>query len=137
MSIRDFMAEAATQPGQHIAAQNIYRAGIPIVRGISEGWDTRFAAGVAADNYVGDILGSLGGTPTPDFGSPATRLDAQPRVRTVVPPPTRVDTGSDGVDRRQDSASETKPSPTPRQDRPRRQTWQQRRTVATEASTRL
>ncbi|ATY58343.1 Purine nucleoside permease [Cordyceps militaris] len=71
MPVGNFMA----QPGQAIAAQNVYRAGIRVVQGIVRGWDATFARGVAADNYIGDIFGSLGGEP--DFGTPATRLDAQ------------------------------------------------------------
>lgn len=74
MPIRDFLAQAATQPGQGIAARNIYHAGIEVVRGIVGDWAT-FAHGVEADNYVGDIFGSLGAEP--DFGTPATRLEAQ------------------------------------------------------------
>ncbi len=73
--IRDFLADAAAQPGQAIAARNMYRAGIEVVRGLVGGWDRTFAQGVPADNYVGDILGSLGGEP--DFGTPGTRLEAQ------------------------------------------------------------
>ncbi|EJP70917.1 purine nucleoside permease [Beauveria bassiana ARSEF 2860] len=79
--IRDFMAEAAAQPGQAIAAQNMYSAGVQVVRGIVRGWDETFARGLAPDNYVGDMLGSLGGEP--DFGTPGVRLDAQRRLVTA------------------------------------------------------
>ncbi|GAB7358635.1 hypothetical protein MBLNU230_g3865t1 [Neophaeotheca triangularis] len=48
------------------AVENIYRAGIPIIEGIMQGWNTTFAQGVNATNYVGDVLGSLGGEP--NFG---------------------------------------------------------------------
>lgn len=48
------------------AVQNIYLAGVKVVEGILDGWDTTFAKGVNATNYVGDILGTIGGTP--DFG---------------------------------------------------------------------
>jgi purine nucleoside permease len=48
------------------AVQNIYLAGVKIVEGIVDGWNTTFAGGVNATNYVGNILGSIGGTP--DFG---------------------------------------------------------------------
>jgi len=48
------------------AIQNIYLAGIEVVEGILNGWNTTFAAGVNATNYIGDIFGTLGGTP--DFG---------------------------------------------------------------------
>ncbi|KAL4913684.1 purine nucleoside permease [Aspergillus aurantiobrunneus] len=48
------------------AVENLYRAGIKVVQGILGGWEERFGPGVRAGNYVGDVLGSLGGTP--DFG---------------------------------------------------------------------
>jgi hypothetical protein len=33
---------------------------------VFENWDTIYEAGIVPNNYVGDIFGSLGGTP--DFG---------------------------------------------------------------------
>ncbi|KAJ5445801.1 Purine nucleoside permease [Penicillium cf. griseofulvum] len=48
------------------AIKNLYVAGIKVVEGILDGWDETFAAGVKANNYIGDIFGSLGGVP--DFG---------------------------------------------------------------------
>lgn len=45
---------------------NIYLTGIKIIEGILGKWETVFEAGVNATNYVGDIFGTLGGTP--DFG---------------------------------------------------------------------
>lgn len=54
------------QGGFEPALQNIYLAGVKIVTGILDGWDETFANGVKPKNYVGDILGTLGGTP--DFG---------------------------------------------------------------------
>jgi purine nucleoside permease len=48
------------------AIANLYLAGIKVVEGILDGWDDTFADGVTASNYVGDIFGTLGGTP--DFG---------------------------------------------------------------------
>lgn len=48
------------------AIQNIYLAGREVVQGILDGWNSTFAKGVNASNYVGDIFGTLGGTP--DFG---------------------------------------------------------------------
>ncbi|KAF2669932.1 purine nucleoside permease [Microthyrium microscopicum] len=45
---------------------NLYLAGVKIVEGILDGWDTTFKAGVKPSNYIGDIFGSLGGTP--DYG---------------------------------------------------------------------
>ena len=48
------------------AVMNLYLAGIKVVDGILAGWDDTFAEGVKANNYVGDIFGTLGGKP--DFG---------------------------------------------------------------------
>ena len=70
---RPYPGEAATtnlfwanQGAFEPAVMNIYLAGIKVVTGILDGWDSTFAAGVNATNYIGDIFGSLGGTP--DFG---------------------------------------------------------------------
>ncbi|KAI9152017.1 Purine nucleoside permease [Paramyrothecium foliicola] len=54
------------QNGFSIAIENLFHAGIAVVGGILKGWDCRFKAGVAPNNYIGDIFGSLGGQP--DFG---------------------------------------------------------------------
>ena len=123
MPIRDFMAEGAgTQPGQAIAAQNMYSAGIEVVRGIARGWDQTFARGVAADNYVGDILGSLGGG-EPDFGTPSTRLEAQ-----------RHTPGSQRQKKRRMQIARTRVPRTavaaPRQEWQKRRAWQERRAAA-------
>ena len=56
----------ANQGGFEPAIQNIYLAGIKVVEGILTEWDSTFKTGVKATNYIGDIFGSLGGTP--DFG---------------------------------------------------------------------
>lgn len=48
------------------AVRNIYLAGVKVVEGIVGEWDETFGKGVVASNYVGNILGSIGGTP--DFG---------------------------------------------------------------------
>lgn len=37
-----------------------------MVEGILNGWESIFAKGIPATNYIGDIFGSLGGMP--DFG---------------------------------------------------------------------
>ena len=58
-----------TQQGFEPSLQNIYLAGREVVGGILSGWDSTFSSGVPADNYIGDIFGTLGGTP--DFGNPA------------------------------------------------------------------
>ncbi|KAM0667701.1 hypothetical protein ACQRIU_003566 [Beauveria bassiana] len=114
--IRDFMAEAAAQPGQAIAAQNMYSAGVQVARGIVRGWDGTFARGLAPDNHVGDIFGSLGGEP--DFGTPGVRLDAQRRLVTA---------GSKRQARRRVRMQSQEHVEARREERQRRQTWQERR----------
>ncbi|KAI8657278.1 hypothetical protein NCS57_01105800 [Fusarium keratoplasticum] len=57
------------QNGFSIAIDNIYNVGVKIVEGIVENWDCKFKGGVKAENYVGDIFGSLGGEPDFGFGS--------------------------------------------------------------------
>lgn len=56
----------ADQGGFEPAIHNIYNAGIKVVQGILDGWDEVFVHGIKPSNYVGDIFGTLGGTP--DFG---------------------------------------------------------------------
>ncbi|TVY28257.1 Purine nucleoside permease [Lachnellula hyalina] len=45
---------------------NLFLAGSQVVDGIMKGWGCTFENGVKAENYIGDIFGTLGGTP--DFG---------------------------------------------------------------------
>ncbi len=45
---------------------NIYIAGIKVITDIVDNWDSVYAGGIKPTNYVGDIFGTLGGTP--DFG---------------------------------------------------------------------
>ncbi|KAH6978966.1 purine nucleoside permease-domain-containing protein [Fusarium venenatum] len=59
----------AQQNGFGIAIANIFNAGIEIVKGIVHDWDETFKDGITAENYVGDIFGSLGGEPDFGFGS--------------------------------------------------------------------
>ncbi|KAI1851396.1 hypothetical protein JX266_003471 [Neoarthrinium moseri] len=59
----------ASQGGFTPAVENIYNAGIEIVRGILTSWNATFAAGVKPTNYIGDIFGSLGGEPNFGLGS--------------------------------------------------------------------
>lgn len=54
------------QGGFEPAIQNIYLAGTPVVKGILSNWESKFEKGVTPSNYIGDIFGTLGGTP--DFG---------------------------------------------------------------------
>ena len=56
----------ANQGSFEPAIENIYLAGTPVVKGILEGWEKTFKKGIKASNYIGDIFGTLGGTP--DFG---------------------------------------------------------------------
>jgi purine nucleoside permease len=48
------------------AIENIYLAATPVVKGILDGWESKFKKGIKPSNYIGDIFGTLGGTP--DFG---------------------------------------------------------------------
>ncbi|KAJ7250460.1 purine nucleoside permease [Mycena haematopus] len=48
------------------ALLNLRLAGMKIVQGIIDEWATTFERGIEPSNYIGDILGSLGGNP--DFG---------------------------------------------------------------------
>ncbi|KAH7141345.1 purine nucleoside permease, partial [Dactylonectria estremocensis] len=49
--------------GVQIAVDNIFLAGVEIVKGILGGWDKTFLSGIKPSNYVGDILGTIGGVP--------------------------------------------------------------------------
>jgi purine nucleoside permease len=57
------------QGGFGPAIQNIYIAGVKVVDGILDGWNSTFAKGIAPKNYIGDMFGTLGGKP--DFGLPS------------------------------------------------------------------
>jgi purine nucleoside permease len=61
---------------------NIHLAGAKVVDGIVAGWDNTFAVGVPAKNYIGDIFGSLGGTP--DFGTSSTFMRRRSRMPSSV-----------------------------------------------------
>ncbi len=50
--------------GYTSAIMNIRNAGVPIVIGILEGWEDSFSDGIRPENYIGDVLGSLGQRPT-------------------------------------------------------------------------
>ncbi len=56
----------ADQGGFEPAVANIYLAGSLVVKGILSSWHSKFEHGVKPSNYIGDIFGTLGGTP--DFG---------------------------------------------------------------------
>ncbi|KAJ7355625.1 purine nucleoside permease, partial [Mycena albidolilacea] len=53
-------------PGFTPALLNLHLAGVKVVQGILGEWDSRFAKGIKAKNYIGDVFGTLGGDP--DFG---------------------------------------------------------------------
>ncbi len=59
------------------AIENIYIAGVKVVEGVLDGWNSTFSKGVKPKNYVGDIFGTLGGTP--DFGMPSDFVKAEKR----------------------------------------------------------
>lgn len=60
------------QGGFEPAVMNIYLAGKEVIAGIVGNW-AEYKDGVKAPNYIGDIFGTLGGTP--DFGQPVDFLD--------------------------------------------------------------
>ena len=62
------------QGGFGPAVENIYLAGIKVVEGILNGWNSTFEKGVKPKNYIGDILGTLPQKKKPDFGLPADFL---------------------------------------------------------------
>ncbi|KAG9242519.1 purine nucleoside permease [Calycina marina] len=49
--------------GFDLSKENLWLVGSEILKGIRKGWEEKFAEGAKADNYVGDIYGSLGGKP--------------------------------------------------------------------------
>lgn len=65
----------APQGGFEPAIANIYLAGIKVVEGILDNWNSTFSKGINATNYIGDIFGSLGGAP--DFG-PGSEFNNNP-----------------------------------------------------------
>ncbi|QPC71149.1 hypothetical protein HYE68_001901 [Fusarium pseudograminearum] len=48
------------------STRNLYLTALKVIKGILEEWPTRFEAGIAPQNYIGDIFGSLGGNVTLD-----------------------------------------------------------------------
>ncbi|KAK7681723.1 hypothetical protein QCA50_015070 [Cerrena zonata] len=51
------------------AIANLHLAGVKVIEGILQEWNNTFSAGVSAQNYIGDVLGSLGGAPSFGPGS--------------------------------------------------------------------
>ncbi|KAL9100852.1 MAG: hypothetical protein Q9163_003818 [Psora crenata] len=72
----------AKQGGFESALANIYLAGVKVVEGILNGWNSTFEEGIPACNYIGDIFGSLGGKP--DFG-PGSNYNNNPVTRPDEP----------------------------------------------------
>ena len=58
----------ADQGGIGASLTNLVKAGLPFVHDVIENWDDVYEKGTkyVPDNYIGDIYGTLGGTP--DFG---------------------------------------------------------------------
>ena len=48
--------------------ENMYRAGMEIVKDIRQHWNDTYENGIKADNYIGDIYDSLNSAIKPDFG---------------------------------------------------------------------
>ena len=71
-----------SSPGFELSIQNIHLAGVKVVKGIVAGWKKKFEKGVKADNYIGDIFGSLGGQP--DFGPGSVFNGKKALVRRVA-----------------------------------------------------
>ena len=71
----------ANQGGFEPSINNIYLAGIKVVEGILNGWNSTFAKGIPATNYIGDIFGSLGGVP--DFGPGPSSNDNPVKKRSL------------------------------------------------------
>ena len=57
---------SGTDVGYPLALRNMYLTGAQVVKGILDNWDNGFKKIVTAENYIGDIMGSLG--ERPDFG---------------------------------------------------------------------
>lgn len=57
------------QDSFYTSLNNLFSAGVAIVKGIVEDWDGTFRAGVPAGHYVGDIFGTLGGYPSFGLGT--------------------------------------------------------------------
>lgn len=62
-------------PGFEPSVLNLKIAGVQVVQAIRSAWVLVFAPGIKADNYIGDIFGSLGGEP--NFG-PGSMFGGKP-----------------------------------------------------------
>lgn len=80
--------------GYNPAVLNIYLAGVKVVQGILAGWNDTFAKGLDPQNYIGDVFGSIGGSPTFGHGAIFNSSGAPaPPVTTT----TTVQTTSDAI----------------------------------------
>ncbi|KAG9598995.1 purine nucleoside permease, partial [Aureobasidium melanogenum] len=61
----------ADQEGFEISIQNIYLAGIEIVKDVLMYWNETYAGGLKPGNYIGDVFDSLPGDIPPNIGTPA------------------------------------------------------------------
>ncbi|KAK7460419.1 hypothetical protein VKT23_009139 [Stygiomarasmius scandens] len=59
----------ANHGGFASALLNIHLAGVKVIQGILNEWESVFEDGVRPDNYIGDVFGSLGGQPSFGPGS--------------------------------------------------------------------
>jgi purine nucleoside permease len=64
----EFHLLEAEQEGFGPSIQNIYLAGREIVKDVVERWEEIYKNGVKAENYIGDVLGSLEGVVERDIG---------------------------------------------------------------------
>lgn len=65
----------AEQEGFGIAIENLYVAGIEIVKDVLIHWDDVYKSGIKADNYVGDLFNSLNSEIAPDIGTEAIYIN--------------------------------------------------------------
>jgi purine nucleoside permease len=76
------------QGGFSPAIANIYLAGVKVVSGILEGWNSTFADGITPSNYVGDIFNTLGGDPNfglaADYITPASNTTSSSKHKRGV-----------------------------------------------------
>lgn len=63
------------------AINNLYLAGVKVVEGILNNWNSTFEKGIKPENYIGDILGTLPQKKKPDFGQPADFISGVARKR--------------------------------------------------------
>lgn len=65
----------AEQGGFAPALENLYRAGIEIVKDVLAEWNRTYAAGIKAENYVGDVFNTLGSVVQADIGTADVYFD--------------------------------------------------------------